>query len=343
MSSTEIKALVASLQEAISAENESDAVKALQGLKDLVKPTEEVLRETRAGVAVGKLRNHASSEIGALAKSIVKIWKDAVEENKKRKASSSTGDDAAPKQKKSKSEKGSAAASSTNSPSSTPVPSTSNSKPSSSASSSRPISSLPKSSSHSDRTSDYPSIVTPYPSSPRTFKGDGAHKPGLGDEVRDKCVMLVYDALAGDSNVSKEVLLEKSKGVEKGFFSNNENKTDNAYRQKIRGICMNLKDKANPGLRDAVVRGEVKALDLSTMSKEDMASQTLQALNKKLETENLFNSRGAEQIAAETDQFKCGKCGQRKTTYYQMQTRSADEPMTTFVTCLNCNNRWKFS
>ena len=28
---------------------------------------------------------------------------------------------------------------------------------------------------------------------------------------------------------------------------------------------------------------------------------------------------------------RCGKCGQRKCTYYQMQTRSADEPMTTFV------------
>lgn len=142
---------------------------------------------------------------------------------------------------------------------------------------------------------------------------------------------------------------------------------------------MNLKDKGNPGLRDAVVRGEVKATELSTMSKEvslegfdlchpvrptadllpvctflqDMASQSLQALRKKLETENLFNSRGAEQIAvrpclpfflpqphdhaltrdfpsfqAETDQFKCGKCGHKRTTYYQMQTRSADEPMT---------------
>jgi transcription elongation factor S-II len=41
--------------------------------------------------------------------------------------------------------------------------------------------------------------------------------------------------------------------------------------------------------------------------------------------------------------FKCGKCKSMKTTYYQMQTRSADEPMTTFVTCTSCNNRWKFS
>lgn len=40
--------------------------------------------------------------------------------------------------------------------------------------------------------------------------------------------------------------------------------------------------------------------------------------------------------------FRCGKCKTYKTSYYQMQTRSADEPMTTFVTCHNCNNRWKF-
>jgi DNA-directed RNA polymerase subunit M/transcription elongation factor TFIIS len=39
--------------------------------------------------------------------------------------------------------------------------------------------------------------------------------------------------------------------------------------------------------------------------------------------------------------FKCGKCKSKKTTYYQMQTRSADEPMTTYVTCMGCNNRWK--
>jgi DNA-directed RNA polymerase subunit M/transcription elongation factor TFIIS len=40
--------------------------------------------------------------------------------------------------------------------------------------------------------------------------------------------------------------------------------------------------------------------------------------------------------------FRCGKCKTYKTTYYQRQIRAADEPMTTFVTCLNCSNRWKF-
>lgn len=39
--------------------------------------------------------------------------------------------------------------------------------------------------------------------------------------------------------------------------------------------------------------------------------------------------------------FKCGKCKSKKTTYYQLQTRSADEPMTTYVTCVSCGQRWK--
>ena len=45
---------------------------------------------------------------------------------------------------------------------------------------------------------------------------------------------------------------------------------------------------------------------------------------------------------AATDEFHCSKCKKNLCTYYQLQTRSADEPMTTFVTCLSCGNNWKF-
>ena len=64
-------------------------------------------------------------------------------------------------------------------------------------------------------------------------------------------------------------------------------------------------------------------------------------------------------LQASTDDFECLKCLdiERKkaklekleinrdeytqSTYYQLQTRSADEPMTTFVSCLKCATRWK--
>lgn len=41
--------------------------------------------------------------------------------------------------------------------------------------------------------------------------------------------------------------------------------------------------------------------------------------------------------------MQCGKCKFMKVAYSQAQTRSADEPMTTFCECMNCGNRWKFS
>tara|TARA_B100001094_G_scaffold319286_1_gene363906 strand:- start:6480 stop:6932 length:453 start_codon:yes stop_codon:yes gene_type:complete len=39
--------------------------------------------------------------------------------------------------------------------------------------------------------------------------------------------------------------------------------------------------------------------------------------------------------------FQCRKCKSRKTEYYSLQTRSADEPMTNYITCLECKNRWR--
>jgi len=42
-----------------------------------------------------------------------------------------------------------------------------------------------------------------------------------------------------------------------------------------------------------------------------------------------------------TEMFRCSRCGKRQCTYYEMQTRSADEPMTQFIRCLNCGKQWR--
>jgi transcription elongation factor S-II len=58
---------------------------------------------------------------------------------------------------------------------------------------------------------------------------------------------------------------------------------------------------------------------------------------KIIKDKNKFESN----LEASTDTFTCRKCKSNKCTFYQQQIRSADEPMTTFVQCLDCGNRWK--
>ncbi|CAK0785785.1 hypothetical protein CVIRNUC_008996 [Coccomyxa viridis] len=115
------------------------------------------------------------------------------------------------------------------------------------------------------------------------------------------------------------------------------------YKAKSRRLSFNIKDPRNPDLRRRVLKGEITAVDLVNMTPEELASDVRKSENAQIRKEALKESeRGQHLKKATTDQFQCGKCRQRKTQYYQMQTRSADEPMTTFVTCVNCGNRWKF-
>jgi len=64
------------------------------------------------------------------------------------------------------------------------------------------------------------------------------------------------------------------------------------------------------------------------MTSEEMASDERREENAKLQELNIFKAQGAAPKNATTNEFMCGKCKQRKVSYYQMQTRSADEPMT---------------
>lgn len=142
-------------------------------------------------------------------------------------------------------------------------------------------------------------------------------------------------------DIDSELLLKRALAIEARIF-NEYGSVNEGYKSKVRTLANNLKSKSNPGLRESVVSGELTIEKLCTMSVEEMASEEAQARDRKLAEEALFKARGATSAQAETDMFKCGKCQGRKCTYFQMQTRSADEPMTTFVTCVNCGNHWKF-
>jgi transcription elongation factor S-II len=100
----------------------------------------------------------------------------------------------------------------------------------------------------------------------------------------------------------------------------------------------------NGDLSNRVISGEVKSKTIGMMSSTGLwpTGPLATLTHKRIELQALrLQSSKDEEESAHEGMFTCGKCKSKKTTYYQMQTRSADEPMTTFVTCLNCQKKWK--
>ncbi|KAK9766212.1 transcription elongation factor TFIIS [Basidiobolus ranarum] len=300
----EVLELKKNLKRAMETSNFSVATDLLHNLKK-IPANEDLLKKTEIGLFVGKLRSNPNNEVSKVAKEVVRKWKDdVVNKSKQEKSVKPTS----PIQKKSMEEGPKII---TKPVASTPAPKRSSS---------------PK---------------TPKDDKERTVATDRVTLKSTGNKVRDKCAEMIYAALATNSDADSEVISAKATNVEHKIFGDFET-VDSKYKAKMRSLYLNLKDRNNPSLRASVLTGEVSVERLCSMSTADMASEERKAQDRAIHEENLFKTRGAGPTAAETDAFKCGKCGGRKCTYFQMQTRSADEPMTTFVTCTICENKWKF-
>jgi transcription elongation factor S-II len=108
------------------------------------------------------------------------------------------------------------------------------------------------------------------------------------------------------------------------------------YTDHARSVYVNL---GVDRIKQAILSREIKAQDLPFMSHQQMLPEKWNSLieQKRIRDKNKYEVH----LEASTDNFQCHKCKSRECTYYQMQTRSADEPMTTFVTCIKCGSRWK--
>ncbi|CAK5066649.1 unnamed protein product [Meloidogyne enterolobii] len=161
-------------------------------------------------------------------------------------------------------------------------------------------------------------------------------------DVRSKSVEMLLNALRSgeipDGTLDPEDLARR---IEKRLFDFH-NGTGDKYKSALRSRVFNLRDKKNQALRENVLTGAVGAEKFATMTTEEMASEEMKKTREMFTKEGILEHQMSIQEGTPTDMFRCGKCGQNNCTYSQMQTRSADEPMTTFVFCRSCGNRWKF-
>ncbi|XP_070823442.1 transcription elongation factor A protein 3 isoform X3 [Chaetodon trifascialis] len=183
------------------------------------------------------------------------------------------------------------------------------------------------------------------PMSPSFSSAGGPLPPHLttGVSVRDKCIEMLAAALRTDNDFKDFGANCESMAAEIEDHIYQEIKaTDMKYKNRVRSRISNLKDPKNPGLRRNVLAGSIELSRIASMSAEEMASDELKQLRNVLTQEAIREHQMAKTGGTTTDLLQCGKCKKKNCTYNQVQTRSADEPMTTFVLCNECGNRWKF-
>lgn len=109
------------------------------------------------------------------------------------------------------------------------------------------------------------------------------------------------------------------------------------YIDRLRSIYLNLNN--NEELIEKIKSKKIKPELFAFMTHQEMKpSKWDKYIDAKIKRDKY---KFENNIEASTDAFTCRQCKSNKCSYYQMQTRSADEPMTTFVSCITCGARWK--
>jgi len=108
------------------------------------------------------------------------------------------------------------------------------------------------------------------------------------------------------------------------------------YMDRLRTIYVNIK---NQDLLLQIKNREIAPQTVAFMTHQELnPARWTVLIEQKIKRDA---SKFTTNIQASTDMFTCKKCKSKKCTYYELQTRSADEPATIFVTCLDCGKHWK--
>ncbi|MCJ1306373.1 RNA polymerase II elongation factor [Agyrium rufum] len=294
-----------------TAENEAPSV-ILGILNDLstgIVATEDLLRKTKIGITVNRSKSHSNPEIARRASELVHKWRVDI----KKQNASNGGTSTSVTSNGDKLSKTSTPDTKTASPAPSQQKKESQAKP--------------------------PSV----PPELRSWKKDKISTTVTHQAKRDSCIGLLYDGLCpGSTHPAKHILTIASQ-VEASTMRHHGPESQSSYKEKVSSLYQNLRNKANPNLKTRVLDGDVSPERLVTMSHEELKSKEMRETDKVLEKENMRAAQVAVPEKSVSSTFTCGKCKKQKVSYSQAQTRSADEPMTTFCECLFCGHRWKFS
>ena len=136
---------------------------------------------------------------------------------------------------------------------------------------------------------------------------------------KQECCIATLTKVLGDKELAERIEAAMSSSLDQV-----------KYDQKTRALRANLQK--NVTLRNQVQNGEITPEALIQMGPREMATAESKMQREQIE-KDLTDSRRSDWLVANTkmegSMYKCLKCKSAKTITSQLQTRSADEPMTT--------------
>ena len=113
------------------------------------------------------------------------------------------------------------------------------------------------------------------------------------------------------------------------------------YKTKAMSVEFNLKNPKNPALRERFLRGDIPYSTFMYIHPYQLFPELWEPVFERVAAKQLRKQLTHDLDTVPDGAFQCSKCKSKKTTYTELQTRSADEPATLYIQCMACSKRWK--
>lgn len=181
-----------------------------------------------------------------------------------------------------------------------------------------------------------------YSSFSNSANNSSAASAAISQDPRERYSTLFHRLLTqtSDGSFDETKVKEASMAVAEALMG----LTETVRVERTKSLLHHLSDPKNKNLRIAVREGNISGAELVSLDpKKLMNPEKQQEVQTKIEwsekDRDLTELANAKKISS--TMYECPKCKKRDCTFYEKQTRSADEPMTQFINCNVCKYNWK--